>query len=100
MKRDFQKMFLDVDGPLAIEMAEILSSLSNESPHEQHEQVALLCHRIRGDARTVGFTIIGDLTGIIEEALPMRNASHSLEPARWPRLMSDIPASTRGEIAP
>jgi chemotaxis protein histidine kinase CheA len=79
MKRDFQQMFLDVDGPLATEMAEIVRKLNSESPREQHEQVSLLCHRIRGDARTVGFSVIGDLTGIIEEALPIRSPGHSLD---------------------
>lgn len=86
MKRDFQKMFLDVDGPLATEMAALLHSLACDSSHELHEQVALLCHRIRGDARTVGFTLIGDLTGIIEEALPLRSTGHSLTESRWQEL--------------
>lgn len=86
MKRDFQKMFLDVDGPLATEMASLLSALSSDSPDELHEQIGLLCHRIRGDARTVGFILIGDLTGIIEETLRLRSANHSLDAGRWQEL--------------
>ncbi|MFT3924649.1 MAG: Hpt domain-containing protein [Myxococcales bacterium] len=86
MKRDFQKLFLDTDGPVAAQILEILESLSTDSPSEESERAGFLCHRLRGDARTVGFALIGELAGVIEDELTRNRRQNTLADERLVQL--------------
>jgi HPt (histidine-containing phosphotransfer) domain-containing protein len=82
----FQRMFLDVDGPLAHSLVHELAGLTADAPKELFEPASLLCHRLRGDAATVGFARLGELLSEIEACLRSAHKGTSPEPAELDRV--------------
>jgi chemotaxis protein histidine kinase CheA len=64
-----QQLFFDVDTPVAEQLVEAMEQLGRAWQPEQGDEASLLCHRLRGDARTVGFELVADLIGAIEDRL-------------------------------
>jgi chemotaxis protein histidine kinase CheA len=68
-KAAFRSMFLQVDAPIADSLASAIAELGEASSPELRETAGLLCHRLRGDARTVGFNLMGELAWEMERTL-------------------------------
>jgi chemotaxis protein histidine kinase CheA len=68
-RRSYQQMFVEVDGPIAEQLSASLQNLTVDAEHARWDAASLLCHRLRGDARTVGFVALGELIGSIEDRL-------------------------------
>ena len=68
-REQLRQLFVDVDTPVAEQLLEALQRMERAFSAELCDEASLACHRLRGDARTVGFEVVAQLVGVIEDQL-------------------------------
>ncbi len=64
-----RQLFVDVDSPVAEQLLSVLQRMERGFSNALCDEAGLACHRLRGDARTVGLDVFAQLVGAIEDRL-------------------------------